>query len=359
MVAQNGNDPVVILAGRLEKSEFAPKFGYVKPFRISARQLFLVHGGLIGNLNEQSAATLIECICKGLRQGEFDLVQFCHHHQESLLLKAAQRLPASTVLKDRAAAWSTHRAFSLPDSPGELLQKISSKHRSWIRRKQRDLDKNFAGRWEYRSFLGRFDLKEACQELEQVASLTYQRSLGAGFSNDPDSVDRLSAFHERGMLRAWTLRIDGTPRAYAIGICSDQTFHFSATGFDPKYRDHEIGTLLFLYMVDDLVKEGLSRFDFGLGDASYKQRFGDEEWKEATFHLYPVSAKGVIMKIITDSTAMLNEAGLKLGERLGVLQKIKTKWRKRLSRRESSSVSASGDVPNATTRPVKGLDLSQ
>jgi hypothetical protein len=339
------DQPKAILAARLENGEFAPKFGYLQPFKLKTRRLMLIHGGLIGEVDSDAATALLGCLQSALANGECDLVEFCHYAESSPLLSNAQAMKSGRLLKDRVPSWSTHRAFGIPKTSGELLQKISSKHRSWIRRKLRDLDKDFPHAWEYKGFTKNFDLKDACDELEQVARLTYQRSLGSGFASDPQSCERLKIFYDRGILRAWTLRIHGVPRAYAIGIAYNGTFHFSATGFHPEFRDHEIGTLLFLYMVDELAKEGLATFDFGLGDASYKQRFGEQEWREASYRLYPFTAKGAFIKGVSDLTVLATQVGQEVGHRFGIINKVKTAWRKRLAKRHPQKETKADDRP--------------
>ena len=61
---------------------------------------------------------------------------------------------------------------------------------------------------------------------------------------------------------------------------------------------YEVGTLIFIRMNDELAREGVRKLDFGIGDALYKQRFGDQSWREATVWLFAPTAKGMALRSI-------------------------------------------------------------
>ena len=91
-------------------------------------------------------------------------------------------------------------------------------------------------------------------------------------------------------------------------------------------------------MVDELVREGIKKLDFGLGDAHYKQRFGNRSWREATIRLFAPSAKGLTFRSMLGLFGTLDGAARRLLQRTGFLDRLKTGWRTRLASTRQRSV---------------------
>lgn len=175
------------------------------------------------------------------------------------------------------------------------------------------------------------DIPGLCARLEEVAGRTYQRGLGAGFVDNEEHRRRFALFSSRGQLRVQLLGIEDEIRAFWIGTVYKNVFHSSETGYDPDLLTFEPGTLVFVRMVDELIKEGVQKIDFGLGDAFYKQRFGDHCWQETTVHLFAPTAKGLLLRSATGFSRMFDSAGRRLLERLRLLNRFKRGWRRRLA----------------------------
>jgi CelD/BcsL family acetyltransferase involved in cellulose biosynthesis len=163
--------------------------------------------------------------------------------------------------------------------------------------------------------------------------------MGQGFIYNEETLKRfrLEAAHNR--LRAYVLYLHGQPKAFWIGIVYEGVFHAGYTGYDPDLRDHELGTLLFVFMVDQLAGEAVKKFDFGLGDALYKQRFGDESWREVTYSLYALSPKGLALAVLGTVNVLLSQSARWLLARLGMFYRLKKYWRKRLIKSEQETES--------------------
>ena len=69
------------------------------------------------------------------------------------------------------------------------------------------------------------------------------------------------------------------------------------TGYDPDLREYVPGTLVLFRLVDELIREGVRKFDFGLGDAHYKQRYGDESWRRGGCDYVRAESQGICPSI--------------------------------------------------------------
>jgi len=340
VVVSKANEPVAMLVCRLEDECIAPSIGYFKPLQIRVRSLSIVYSGLLGQVDQTVSEMLTASLRESLRKRESDVVTLYQLPERSPLLVTAME-QTSRLWRDTRPSLSLHWQLDLYNKTGGLLQMIGSKHRGVTRRRARDLEKAYPGRVSCEEFQLNGDIGKLCEDLESVARLTYHRGLGEGFKDDTDHRERFTLFNRMGALRAWILRIDGTPRAFCVGFTYRDVFHFFETGYDPGFRSHGIGMFLFLHMTDALIKEGLRKFDYGFGDAEYKQRFSDRSWQEATLRIYARSPTGFFARWYTGFATSFSNVVRLIVRKLGILERLKTAWRSRLSattEKDASSV---------------------
>src|SRR5208337_1250634 len=333
---RNGN-PCGLLCARLENTSFAPRIGYFSPLKIPAVVLTVIHDGLLGDLDSSAARRVVEHLWSLLASGGVDAITFNSLSEYSPLMAALlDHAPAWWC--EKKPAWTTHRTMALGNEPGFILKKQKSNHRRGIKKKQRELESAFPGKvlWKW---MDRFDdVSELCARLEECAARTYQRGLGCGFIDNEEYRRRLSIFARRGQLRMQLLEIEGRIRAFDIGSVHRGVFHAWAGGYDPDLREYEPGTLVFFHLADELVREGVRKFDFGLGDAHYKQRYGDESWGEANVTMFAPSSKGFALRSVLGFCAMIDGLSRRFLQRTGLLDRVKTGWRKRLAKPDKMQV---------------------
>lgn len=315
---------------RLEDTVVRPRIAYLAPVALRARMANVVYGGILGSLSREGASAAVRCLAQVLRQGGADVISFGGLQETSPVLVEIES-QVSSLLRS-GGVWQVHREMTLPKEPGALLANMRSKHRSWIRRKERQLAEDHSGRVTEEWMRVFDDIPGLCARLEKVAATTYQRGLGAGFADNEEHRRRYEFFARRGMLRAYIMSIDGVPKAFWSGTVYQGVFHSAVTGYDARLRDYELGTLVFVHMVDELIREGVCRLDFGLGDAHYKERFGDRFWHEADFAIYSPSLRGAALRAASRSAEIAHRLGERTAARLGFVSKIKKAWRDRLRR---------------------------
>src|SRR5690606_11886417 len=133
------------------------------------------------------------------------------------------------------------------------------------------------------------------------------------------------------------LEIDGEVRAFWFGLVYKGVFHSSETGYDPDLRSYEVGSLMFIRLIDSLAEEGVKGVDFGLGDSFYKERFGDRSWRETSVWLFAPTLKGVALRTMLELTEALDQVGRKAVARFGLTDRIKRAWRQRQTASEKSA----------------------
>jgi hypothetical protein len=327
----DGDQCRCIVAARRERIRVHPSIGYARLPGVNAHALTIIHGGILGTLNAEAGQQLARTLHALLKDGYADLAQISFlaegaslwHHLHETRLRLTQH------------PWSTHRQLTLKPDPGFLLKKMRSKHRTWIKRKEKELNLAHPAQvsWTWHSVISNLD--DLCRKMESVAHATYQRGLGAGFANDQETRSRLALAARRGQLRVFILEIGGLPKAFWLGDVYGDAFHSAATGYCPEVRPFEVGTLIFLRMIDKLSEEGVARFDFGLGDAKYKERFADHAWREATVQLFAPTLKGALLGALLGWCNRIDRALRWLAMRLGIVNTVKQLWRRRIAGKTS------------------------
>lgn len=335
-VIERDSQPQALLVGRLERTHVVPSIGYFKPARIPARVLTVLHQGLLGQEDEETGSVVIRHLWSLLTSGEADAVVF-HKLSEGSPLQRALQIHGPRWWCEKKPVWCAHWQTVLNGEQGFLMKNMKPKHRALIRKKERDLEAAFPGKVSWR-WVSRFDdLPGLCAQLEEVAARTYQRGLESGFTDNEEHRRRFALFADRGQLRAQLLEIDGRVRAFDIGIVYNDTFFGSETGFDPDLREFVPGTLVMLRMVDELMREGVRKIDWGLGDAHYKRNFGDLSWQEANVWLFAPTVKGMFLRSILRVSAMLDSAARRILQRLRLADRLKTIWRRSLAKGETGA----------------------
>jgi len=322
--------PKTIVVGRIEEQRFEMKFGYKTLFKPKVRLLRIIYGGFLGDVSYANSNIIVSELIDSLNNSEFDVICLDNVCLDSDIYRLAKTKPGY-FFRDHFPIKNLHWKASLPASIEEFTQNIRPKHRYWIRRMSRLLERNYHGKITFKYFHNKEEVDQLCNDVEEIAKKTYQRGIGAGFIFNNENYHRMNLSAEKGWLRAYILYISGSPSAFWIGTYYRDTFHLGFTGYDPKYKKFELGTILFMKMVEDLCQNNIKEIDFGFGDALYKRRFGDQKWQEASILIFSPTLKGVTLNFKRTLTILSVQSTKWILNRLNLLEKVKKRWRSYLT----------------------------
>ncbi len=240
----------------------------------------------------------------------------------------------SVLMRDHVRTRHSHWLMTLPDHAEAIYAGLSSEHRWKLRRDAKRFRAAFAD-----LKITRFDCPERLEALirdtEQVAATTYQRGLGVGFSDSRPIRELLRLEAKKGWLRGYLLYVGDRPCAFWIGCVYDGVFLSEYLGHDPSYAKHSPGNYLLTHVMEDLWHEGVRAIDFSIGEAPYKQRFGNRHWNESTVYLYAPTWTGMRLKALHTIAALINSVGKSLLERMKLAGRVKKFWRQRVTHQTS------------------------
>lgn len=166
-------------------------------------------------------------------------------------------------------------AISLPRSWAAYLQELSSEDRNNLVRYRKRLEKRYVARF-YKVMTDE-ELARCLPAMFELHQQRWQRRGEAGTFSEPARrqfyFDISSIFLKRGWLEMWALDVEGKPAAVQFAFrYRDQVFQLQE-GFDEAYHSDRVGTLLRAYVIEQLIAQGVRKYDFLGGEPGYKARW--------------------------------------------------------------------------------------
>jgi hypothetical protein len=325
--------PEALLVGRSEMVSIDCRFGYKTIFKVKARQLTFIYGGTLGKYSSENCAIFIKAIRDSLDRHEADLAEFHFIKTDSELyqtLSSARRASAS-----RSTA-QLHRSTSVGYTADDTYRGMSAKRRKNLRGKK--LFHEFEGRISIRCFHKLDSFEEMFVDVESIACKTYHRKLGVGFDGSEELRQRMIAESVRGRFRAYVLYLANKPAAFWIATAYKGVLYSDYLGYDPIEAKYSPGMYLITKTLEGLcdseMDSTIRKVDWGLGDAQYKQVLSDTSWSEASIKIYGPTLRGVAIKATVVPIAAIDSWLKIVLANSGLLQKVKTRWRRYLIGRQ-------------------------
>jgi len=166
----------------------------------------------------------------------------------------------------------------LPRSWEEYRRGLSGENRHNLERYRRRLERRYRVR-----FYKCTDPRELPGRLQVLFRLPRERWRLRGEAGTFECQARRRFYREiseallaRGRLEFWFLDLNGEPAAAQFGMRYGDSVFQLQEGFDPKHRSDRVGFLLRGHVLQQLIAEGVRRYDFLAGQSPHKSRWGAE-----------------------------------------------------------------------------------
>lgn len=104
--------------------------------------------------------------------------------------------------------------------------------------------------------------------------------------------DMSRAFLRRGWLEFWLLELDGTLVAAQFAFRYGKTVYLLQEGFDPAHASDRVGHVLRAHVMQQLIADGVRRYDFLGGTEPYKQSWGAQPGSYMDLHFAKALTRG-------------------------------------------------------------------
>ena len=296
------------LVGRVAALPLEARLGYLRVHAPTLRTLRAV--GVVGDAAELAREALREVDVVAVPALPVDSVEY-----RSLAPLGGERFQRP---------W-TRRLLVLPESFEAFLASRSRKIRAGVRYDAKRLESTTDARVD----VVRAWSEQLAEDLESVASTTYQRRLGAGFS--PDRARTLAVALEHGWARVYVLRDGDLPVAFWLCGVHGGTILLQTTGYLPAYADRRPGIYLLMRVIEDAIADPRLRvLDLGAGRSDYKRHFSSEGYEERNLLLFAPTPRAQRARLARNAVAGTRLAARTALDATGGTQRLKTAWRRRL-----------------------------
>jgi len=132
-----------IVVGRIEKKLLRPKIGYARLPSIRTKALQILHEGVLGELDQFGVNKLVETVLVILREEQLNLADFCALPERYCSLWERLRSVKGRTIGVSRPRWAIHRRMKLENSPQFLLEEMQTKHRNYIKNKEKNFIRHF------------------------------------------------------------------------------------------------------------------------------------------------------------------------------------------------------------------------
>ncbi len=175
------------------------------------------------------------------------------------------------------ADFDSHRTELTGSFEDWRKQTLSKKRRGNLRRARQKLQEQ--GQLTSQLVRDPDEIENAFKSLRAFRHLRFSENRRTERMQDPTVHDFYVQLAQQGAkdgsARTYQLLLDGECIAVTFGLCHEGDYVYLLPGADfARYGRFSPGAILLEDMISDLMKDGVSGFDFSIGDEGYKMQFG-------------------------------------------------------------------------------------
>ncbi len=334
LIKQNSH-PTTMVIGRVEKHPVKLKLGYKTLFKPKLRCLTVVYGGVLGQPTNEACAVLIRKLMNTLSRGEVDVVQFNHLRVDSPIYQFARKTP-SVLSRGYFPKIDPHWKIVIPENMDEFLEACSKNRRRHLKRYIRKIEDQYPGRVKIVTYTSEDELDEAIKAASHISAKTYQYALGEGFVDNFRTRTLLTVAARKNWLRLDILYIDDEPCAFRRALKYGNTCFGQQSSYSPAWKEYNIGTILFLRVLESLCRDpAIDFFDFGIGAGEHKRWGNNQPWAETSVYIFAPRLYPVLINILQSSMMGLSLVLECILNKIGLTGWVKRRWRNLLQKRNT------------------------
>jgi len=325
--------PVAMLIGLIERSRLKCSIARKVLYAPVLRQLIVVYGGAIGRITNEISRLMVEELMKVLCRREVDVVLFNHLQTDISLYRVARTMPG-LFTRDYFPKLEQHWNMSIPDHIDRFWETCSHNRRKKLRKYTRKLEKKYPGRVKMVKFSRPEEVAEGLRIAADISANTYQFAFGGGLVNDAATRAFFKIAAQKDWLRIYILFVADEPCAFKYILKYGRIFFADMTAYSPKWKDWNVGSILFLKIVEQLCGDPVvDSLDFGFGDSQHKQVGDRRHWTEASVFIFAPRPFPVFVNLIRSSTLVTSMLANRAITGLGIHNLVQRYRRIRITRK--------------------------
>ena len=341
LILRKNTRPKAMIIARISRESVHVKFGYKTIYKPKVKCLSVVYNGILAQLDDDIRETLVRGLIIVRDKYRLDCIHFDHLKVDSPFYQSIRTF-SNILCRNHFPEIQPHWRMAIPRTIDEFLLSKSKKHRKHLRQYQNALERQFPKQIRMCTYQGSDDIEIAIQNAAAISKNSYQSGLGVGFTDNTKKRQLIQVASEKGWFRGHILYLNDQPASFRFALCYNGVYYGDGIGFDPKWKQFRVGTILFLKVLEELCQnKEVAQYDFGFGDADYKQSYGDESWREAVAtYLFAPRFYPLAINLLNSINSAVNRGLMWVIKKCGVYGWLKRNWRKKLQKADHSKSDA-------------------
>jgi hypothetical protein len=319
--------PVLIACGKIDTVNISPYLGaYFRLGFIKSKKkcYYIFPYAILGNLNsEETVRNFIKSIIPLLKKNNVDYVHFSLIPEESDIAKYLLKFP-NVLMKDHVPSFEDHYILKIPEDFETFLSTRNTNSRQKFRRLIRRLENDSTKNLVFKIFTDEKDMELFFLHAEQIAQKSQLRALNVGFRATPVELKKKKWLAANGYFRGYILYLNDTPSSFLIGINYNRNFYLEYTAIRIEYEKYQLGTYLYLKIIDDIIKTGFAdRIDYTHGSQLYKKILSSANIKDIRIKLYIPKISNIFFITNVTFNTLLNNWSRSLLKKMGLYDKLR------------------------------------
>lgn len=187
--------------------------------------------------------------------------------------------------------------IELPTEWDDLYGSFAKKFRYNIRNSLKLL--RDCGQLELRRTTDVEEVPRFLQDAYEIERNSWKESAGSSLTTN----ERQEEFHTRlaslaakqEILRAYILYLDGSPIAHVFGVLCDGVFYSLKLSYSEEYRKYSPGTVVTALVIQELISDQVSFWDFAGPTEEYKRRWTSKSYNLRSYTVFNRSLRGQLL----------------------------------------------------------------
>jgi len=359
IIIKESDQPAAMVIGWIRNKCVKCEIARKTLFAPVLKELCVIYGGVIGKNTDDICGFVVRELMNVLASSQADMVSFSYLQTDCQLYKLLRTIP-NLLCRGYFPKIEVHWGFTIPESMDHFFQSCSKNRRKISKKYIRRIEQEYPGQVIMKTFSTEDELETAISLASRISANTYQRAFGGGFHDDSRTLALLTVAAKKGWLRIYILFVGNEPCAFRSSLKYGHTYLAELTGYAPEWKDYNVGTILFLKVVESLCGDTeINFYDFSFGGGQHKQ-WGDlKSWPEASVQIFAPRFFPVFVNFVRSLTLGTSLIVQYLVNKLGIHYFVQRYRRKHVLRKTARARETGATVGGPKKSSLQTADSEQ
>ena len=198
----------------------------------------------------------------------------------------------------RGADQRTSPYIVLPPQLNDFVAGLPRNFRDNLKKSERRLRKS--GDLQIRHYRAPGEVPDFLVAMLSIEQRSWKEQAGTSITSNPLQEGLYRHFLKRAAERNWlmgtVLSVNGNPIAYAMGFIFENVYYNEKASYDESMRETGAGSYIYLPIIEELMRRGVTLFDFMGECEEYKMRWTSDTYSRTTWIVYNTGMRSRLLQ---------------------------------------------------------------